>query len=166
MTPLLAIFDAIDRVLACIIKPIVALFGFLIAVMLVVGIVSRSLFNSPVFGLEELILVSVMWLYMLGAVLASRERTHLSADFIQTFIKNQTIVKGCHLIASLISLVMAVMFVCWSYDLAEWAIKKGQSTPVFGLPWYLSQSSLFVAAVLLVFYILRDMLQDLSKPHS
>lgn len=166
MNALLSIFNTIDNFLAVIIKPVVALFGFLIAVMLVVGITSRSLFNAPVFGLEELILISVMWLYMLGAVLASRERTHLSADFIQTFVKNQSVVKCFHFIASMVSLIMAVMFVSWSYDLAEWAVIKGQTTPVFGLPWYLSQSSLFITALLLVFYILRDMLTDLTSSHS
>jgi TRAP-type C4-dicarboxylate transport system permease small subunit len=160
MKALLSIIYAIDNVLAVIIKPIVVVLSFCVAAMLVIGIVSRSFLGTPFFGLEELILASVMWLYMLGAALASRERTHLSGDFIQAFVSNKKIVTFFHYLASVISLIMACFFVSWSYDLAHWAVQKGQTTIVFGIPWYISQSSLFIASILMVFYSIRDLIED------
>lgn len=161
MNKLLGIMAAIDRVLAFIIKPIVVLISLAVAFMLAYGIFSRAVLQVPVFGLEELVLLGAMWLYMLGAALASRERSHLSADFIQVICKNQRVIRVMHMVATLISLFMAIMFATWSYDLLAWGISKGQSSTVLKLPWYLSQSSLFFASVLFIFYLFRDFISDL-----
>lgn len=163
MDRIFSVISCIDRVITFFIKPIVVFVSLAIAFMLAIGIFSRSVIEKPVFGLEELVLIGAMWLYMLGAALASRERSHLSADFIQVICSNQKVIKAIHLVAGLVSLVMAIMFVSWSFDLLLWGVEKGQTTPVFQLPWYLSQSSLFVASLLFVFYLVRDLLKDLSK---
>lgn len=162
MSKLLEIMAAIDRVLAFVIRPIVVFISLAVAIMLVYGIFSRAVLNVPVFGLEELVLLGAMWLYMLGAVFASRERSHLSADFVQVMCKNQTVIRFMHMVATVISLFMAFMFATWSYDLLEWGIMKGQKSTVFKLPWYLSQSSLFFASVLFIFYLARDFISDLN----
>lgn len=161
MNKLLGIMTAIDRVLAFIIKPVVVFISLAVATMLAYGIFSRAVLNVPVFGLEELVLLGAMWLYMLGAVLASRERSHLSADFVQVMCKSQTVISIMHIVATIISLFMAIMFATWSYDLLAWGISKGQSSTVLKLPWYLSQSSLFFASVLFIFYLSRDFISDL-----
>ena len=153
----------IDKVISSVIKPFVVLISIAIASLLSFGIFTRSILNEPVFGLEELILMAAMWLYMLGAVLASKDRSHLSADFIQVFVENQKIISFMHLVATTISLIMASFFAVWSYDLMIWAFEKSQTTTVFQLPWYLSQSSLFVASALFIFYLVRDFFTDLDS---
>lgn len=160
MSAILSIIHKIDTVLATLIKPVVVIISLAIAFMLSYGIFSRAL-DEPVFGLEELVLMGAMWLYMLGAVLASRDRSHLTADFVQVISSNAKIIGFMRLLATSISLFMAIMFATWSNDLLLWGIKKGQTTPVFQLPWYLSQGSLFFASVLFIFYLIRDFFEDL-----
>lgn len=155
------LIDLLDRLVLTIIRPIVILISIFIALALSYGIFARAVLDTPVFGIEELILIGAMWLYMLGAVLASRERSHLKADFIQVMVNNPRVIASFHLLATLISLFMAVMFMTWAYDLLAWGIKKGQATTVLQIPWYLSQSSLFAASILLIFYLIRDTLQDI-----
>jgi len=162
MAKLLTIMASVDRVLAFIIKPIVVVISFLVAFLLAYGIFARAILGKAVFGLEELVLLGAMWLYMLGAVLASRDRSHLSGDFTQIMFKNPKVIRSFHFLASFISLFMAIMFATWSYDLLYWAVQKGQTTTALKMPWYLSQSSLFVASVLFVFYQLRDVLNDIN----
>lgn len=166
MAKLLSLMASVDRFLALIIKPIVVVLSFSIAVLLTYGIFTRSVLNKPVFGLEELVLFGAMWLYMLGAALASRERSHLSADFMQVIFKNPRVIHSTHIVASLISLFMAIMFSTWSYELVHWAVEKGQTTTALKLPWYLSQSSLFVASILFIFYQARDIINDLNSFRS
>ena len=144
-----------------VVRPIVVLISLAVAIMLALGIFTRAVLEQPMFGLEELILMGAMWLYMLGAVIASRERSHLSADFVQVVCSNPKVICFMHLLATAISLFMAIMFATWSYELLLWAVKKGQATTVFQLPWYISQSSLFVASVLFIFYLSRDFITDL-----
>jgi len=157
----LSIINLLDSIIGVVIKPIIVVASLFIAITLTIGIICRSI-NIPVFGLEELILMSVIWLYMLGAVLASRERTHLSADFFQAFCKNKKVVKWVHLLANVISLVMAGLFISWAYALVSWGFQKGQVSPVFGIPMYLSQGGLFIASILLTFYLIRDLLNDVK----
>jgi TRAP-type transport system small permease protein len=163
MRAIVDLFTSIDNALAAVMKVAVVVMGIFVSFALVFGIVSRSFLGVQVFGLEELVLTAAMWLYMLGAALASRERSHLSADFIEAFSRNETLNEVIHLIATTLSLVMAVFFVTWSYSLFAWGLEKGQVTPVFSIPQYFSQSSLFVASILLLIYMLRDFIHDVGK---
>jgi TRAP-type C4-dicarboxylate transport system permease small subunit len=163
LTGLLRVFERIDSVLSRIIRSIVVLLSLFVACAMVLGILMRSAFHAPMLGLEEIILFSVMWLYMMGAALASRDRSHLSADFVAVVVKSADIRNALHLLATLISLAMVLAFVVWSYDLLTWGLTRQQSTPIFQLPLYLSQGSLFCAALLFLFYMLRDVAHDLDR---
>lgn len=163
MFSLNSLIGLIDKILTMIVIPVVVVLSIAIASMLAWGIFSRSLLNAPVFGLEELVLISAMWLYMLGAVLAAKDRSHLTADFVSVIFKNEKLIAGFAVLATTISIVMALYFVSWSYELMAWSLKKAQITPVFKLPWYISQSSLFVGSLALVFYLIRDFIKDCQK---
>ena len=163
MDSLRAIFTSIDSALSKIIQAVVVILSLFVASAMVLGIVLRSVLNAPMLGLEEIILFSVMWLYMMGAALASRERSHLSADFVSVVVSNARVRHGLHLLATLVSLVMVLAFVVWSYDLLAWGFSKQRSTPVFQLPLYLSQASMFCASLLFLFYMLRDVVNDLDQ---
>lgn len=163
MRTIVDLFASIDNALAAFMKVAVVVMGIFVSFAMVFGIVSRSFLGVQVFGLEELVLTAAMWLYMLGAALASRERSHLSADFIEAFSSNETLHEVMRLIATVLSVVMAAFFVTWSYSLFAWGLEKGQVTPVFSIPQYISQGSLFVASVLLLLYALRDFIHDVCK---
>lgn len=153
----------LDKIITILMKTAVTVLGIFVSFSMVIGIASRALLDMPVFGLEELVLMAAMWLYMLGAALASRERSHLSADFIQSLTSNETLHDVMRLIATVLSVVMAAIFVTWSYSLFSWGYEKGQVTPVFSIPQYFSQGSLLVASILLTLYALRDLFHDVSK---
>ena len=157
------IIDTIDLAIGKVLQPIVVFLSLLIAFGMVAGIVMRSVFSAPMLGLEEIILFSVMWLYMLGAALASRERSHLSADFISTYVTNLKIANSIRVFATLITLVTVIAFVLWSHSLLAWGLEKQQSTPVFRIPLYFSQGSMFCASMLFLFYVLRDLLNDVHS---
>lgn len=159
---MLHILKSADRVLVRLIQPILIAVGLLVAVLLAVGIFSRAFLNAPIFGLEEIMLLAIMWFYMLGASLASRERSHLTADFVGVVSSNPKVIRGAAILSTAISLLAAVMFVRWSWSLLAFGLERGQSTPVFGIPWWVSQSSLFVASVLFVIYLVRDLVLEIS----
>lgn len=151
----------VDALLVRIIHPVLIVVGLASALMLAIGIVSRAFLGAPVFGLEEIMLLSIMWFYMLGAALASRERSHLSADFVKVLSNNPRVWRAAALVSTGISLFIAVMFVTWAWDLFAFGFERGQSTPVFAIPWWVSQSSLLVASVLFVIYLLRDLVLEI-----
>lgn len=156
------LLKTLDTILVRLMHWVVALAGLLVAIALVLGIFSRSVLNAPIFGLEELMLLGVMWFYMLGAALASRERSHLSADFVKVICDNPKHLRVAALFSTAVSLFIALMFVYWSWSLVSFGLQKGQSTPVFGIPWWVSQYSLLVASVLFVIYLMRDLMQQIT----
>lgn len=165
----MSIFKTLDRTLIFIVNPILIVIGLAVPLMLTIGIFSRAVVGAPVFGLEEIMLIAVMWFYMLGASLASRERSHLRADFIKVLSQNPTVWRVADIVSTVISLFVAIFFVLWSFDLFAWGVMRGQSTPVFGLPWVISQGSLFVASILFVCYLVRDLVFEFTGqqlPHE
>jgi TRAP-type transport system small permease protein len=154
-------FRKLDHILYRVIQPVVVVVGLGVSLMIVVGIVSRTLFGSPVFGLEELMLLAIMWFYMLGAVLASRESSHLSADFVHVMTSNKAIHRAAFIVSTVISIIASLAFCYWAADFLAFGISRGQSTPVFRIPFWVSQLSLFVAAILLTAYLVRDLIVEL-----
>lgn len=156
------ILSSLDALVERIINPILTVVGLAVALMLAYGIFSRAVIGKPVFGLEELTLMGAMWFYMLGAVLASRDRSHLCADFVQVMTSNRKIHRAASLLSTVISLGVAVMFVTWAWDLLSFGLKRGQITPVFGISQWISQASLFIASIAFVIYLIRDLILELS----
>ncbi|MEM7281779.1 MAG: TRAP transporter small permease [Pseudomonadota bacterium] len=155
--------NRLDRLVTAVIKPLVVILSLFVALSMVTGILARSVFGAPMLGLEEFVLLSVMWLYMLGAGLAAQENSHLRADFVHVISDNPKFLSATKLIASVISLFMAVVFVVWSWDLLLWGVTRQQSTAVFQIPLYASQASLFVCSLLFVLFTARDVYNDYSK---
>lgn len=159
----MGLLKILDSLLMRIIKPIVVVIGLMVACMLAAGIFSRTVLGTPVFGLEEIMLLSIMWFYMLGASLASHERSHLSADFVKVFSKNPKVWRAAAILSTAISLGVAVMIVVWSWDFFAFGFERNQKTPVFGIPWWVSQSAPLVASVLFVVYLVRDLIQEITN---
>lgn len=147
----------LDLLVNRIIQPVVVVIGLGVALLLFIGIVARSVLGNPIFGLEEIMLLSIMWFYIMGAVLASREGSHLRADFVDVMTENPTIRRGAAIIATIISIFAALAFCYWATDFLSFSMSRGQTTPVFAIPFWVSQLSVLVAAVLMTAYLIRDL---------
>lgn len=158
----------LDVLISKIIQPVVVIVGLGVA-LLFVGIVARSVLGSPIFGLEEIMLLAIMWFYMIGAVLASREGSHLKADFVDVMTENQAIRRGAAVISTVISILASLAFCYWATDFLTFSMSRGQATPVFAIPFWVSQISVLVTAILLTAYLIRDLvilLRGEMPPHG
>lgn len=155
-------FKFVDWLFEKIVAPIVVIIGLFVALAFVVGIIARSFLGISLFGVEELILMAVVWFYMLGAILASKDSAHLRADFVSVMVNSERVEVMFQILATLISIAMAGLFMSWSYDLFQWALRRGSSTPIFSIPVYISQVSLFVAATFMMLYLIRDLVRDIQ----
>jgi len=160
---MLRLIERFDRYVGRFLAPIVVALSLVVAIGMVTGIVARSILSEPLLGLEEIILFTVMWLYMLGAALASRDSSHLSADFLSDYMQAGRTRRLVQLTAKLIAMIAVLAFVVWSFDLFHWGFTMEQSTPVIKLPYYLVQSSMFIAAIIMAIYTFRDLLVFLQE---
>ncbi|MFD1796420.1 TRAP transporter small permease [Paracoccus aurantiacus] len=151
------ILKKLDILIYQIIRPVVVVIGLGVALLLVIGIVSRSVLGTPVFGLEEIMLLAIMWFYMMGAVLASREGSHLKADLMDVLTDNPKVLRIVGMIATVISILASLAFCYWAMDFLAFSMSRWQTTPVFKIPFWISQVSILLAAILLTAYLLRDL---------
>ena len=161
MQSILTVFSLVDRVLGMIKNIVAVVLSLVVAVLMVVVVVTRYVLGAPIFGLEEIILISVMWLYMIGASLACRERSHLKADMVGLLVKNPRILQAIQVLTTAISLVMAIYITQWAFSLVSFSFRRVQTTPVFEIPWYFSQAALLVGGIMFTIYLTRDLIVDI-----
>lgn len=163
MNTLLEALSRVDRAHIKIQKILLATLSVVVSVLMVVEVITRFVLHSPLFGLEEVTLICMMWIYMIGAVVASHNRAHLNAEMVAIATSNQRLRKIIQTSATFITLVIAGFILTWSYSLFAWGMEKQQGTPVFRIPWVVSQSSLFFASIMFLIYLLRDFISDFGS---
>jgi len=87
------------------------LIGLLLSMicMAVLQIILRNLFDSGILWGDELIRVLVLWIGLIGAMVASRNNHHISIDVISRYLPEQIKKQTALITASFTSLVCAVM---------------------------------------------------------
>ncbi len=129
-----------------------------VTILMVTEIAARHFFEHAFRGLPEIYLLLVMWLYMIGASLASANRSHLRITIVDQLISSDRGKRLYDLFVSVICFVLLLFFIRWAWGLVEWGIKRPQTTPILYLPWLSSMLSIFTASILMTLYGLRDLI--------
>jgi TRAP-type C4-dicarboxylate transport system permease small subunit len=166
MPTLLETLNKADRLHIKFHKILLALLSVIVSVLMVVEVIARFVLQSPLFGLEEITLICMMWIYMIGAVVASYSRTHLTAEMTDLMTSNKRVLAILRLVATFTTLVIAGFVLTWSYNLFAWGWEKQQGTPVFRIPWVVSQSSLLFASLMFLVYLTRDFISDVKSTRA
>jgi|AntDeeMinimDraft_4_1070355.scaffolds.fasta_scaffold06041_2 TRAP-type C4-dicarboxylate transport system permease small subunit len=119
-------------------------------------ILSRYVFGWSVVGLLELSTLCALWLYMIGAVVASRNREHITVDFMAQSMGSPRLSAAHDLAVSVIIFMFGLFFLSLSWDMIEWAMRRPQVTPGLGIPLFAGEAAIVTAAVLGMAYTLRD----------
>lgn len=156
------VFRKIDQVLKILLNVACFILGIAVTLLMVIEIGARHLFEHAFRGLPEIYLLLVMWLYMLGASLASANRSHLRIGILDQWITSPRTKRVYDLLLAFIALVIMLFFVRWAWGLVAWGIKRPQTTPILYLPWLSSMLSIFVASILVALYGLRDLVKAIA----
>ncbi|MGN0721351.1 MAG: TRAP transporter small permease [Anaerovoracaceae bacterium] len=133
-------------------KTVLMICTLLVFIVLIVSVVIRYVFKSDLYGIEEIIAIVAMWMYMLSASYASYEGSHIKADILDTYVKNQKILALDHLVVEIISALVLGVFCIWGVEYAQWTISSGNLSPYWKFPLCISQVSLSVGLILMEFY--------------
>lgn len=132
--------------------------GFLFALMsllslaMMAEIVTRYFFHTSLFGLEQFIGYTAVWLYFIGASYGSYERTHIKAEFVNVLIKTRRKRNAVRAFSAAVSTAMSVVFAKWSWDFCVESVRMKETTPTQGVPMIYFQAALLVGAVLMIVY--------------
>ncbi|CAM3908927.1 2,3-diketo-L-gulonate TRAP transporter small permease protein YiaM [Vibrio aerogenes CECT 7868] len=128
-----------------------------------IQVITRYVFEVPVMGLEEMTIIPTLWMYMLGAVNASRENTQIRANVLEIFIKSEWGHTLLALIGEVISFVISVWLTYWAWDYFKYALRVKKETPTLYIPTLIYECSLFIGLVLISGFILLHIVRLTKK---
>lgn len=126
-------------------------------------VLDRTTIGVSFMGTHELALLAAMWLYMVGAVVAMRNREHITVNYLSTRITNVRLQALRALLVALIVFGCALFFVSLAHDMLGWSQQRPQRTPSIGFSLLYAQSALIVAAGFCLLYALRDVVLALVQ---
>ncbi|GAA3544964.1 TRAP transporter small permease [Zobellella aerophila] len=118
-----------------------------------VQVVSRYVFETPLMGLEEMALIPTMWLYILGAVNASRENTQIRANVLEVFLKTDRARRWLAVVSETISLIISGWLTWWAWDYFKYARRVWKESPTLYIPTIVYESALFLGLAVMTLYV-------------
>jgi TRAP-type C4-dicarboxylate transport system permease small subunit len=155
-------FERLDKRIRKTMRVICIFLSIAVTVLMFTEIVARYFFSHAFRGLPEIYLLLVMWLYMIGAGLASANKSHLRIGILDHLIRNPHGRRLHNIVVTGMTMIITFYFIWWAVGLVLWAFERPQTTPILMLPWLTSQASILVASLLVAAYALRDFIQALT----
>ncbi|MBE0490001.1 MAG: TRAP transporter small permease [Halomonas sp.] len=156
-------WSGLDHVIGGLLNLIAFVASLLVVGLMMFLILSRYVFGWSLVGTLELVMLAGMWLYMTGALIASRRHEHLVVDFLELQIRDSR-TRALHktLVSCIVSVICAC-FVYWAYKMLAWGMIRPQRTPELAIPLWISQASIMVASVGCFCYAVRDVLSGIRQ---
>lgn len=120
----------------------------------VIQIVARYVFNNPVPWAYEVTVIGYLWMVVLGACYAYRDRSHVTF----TLVYDKLPVKGKAICGFLGNLLMAIAFIAMFVPACQMISQmKIQVTSVFKIGLNVVYSPFILFMIIILLYILSDM---------
>lgn len=117
-----------------------------------VQVITRYVLQVPVMGLEETMMYPTLWLYIFGAVNASRENTHIRANVLEIWLKTDRQHTILAIIGEVISLIVGLWLLSWAWDFTRYAWRVWKESPTLYIPTFYSDVALLVGLSLMMIY--------------
>jgi TRAP-type C4-dicarboxylate transport system permease small subunit len=135
--------------------------GGVVGILIFVEVFLRYVLGSPLFGIEELILFIGMWLYFMGASYGAFDRSHIKAELINIWCKDERSLAIFRTIASIITVALSVIMVSWAYPYFVWELVRGGTSQALLLPNVLCKSAVFFGSVLMSAYFITELIDNI-----
>lgn len=138
-----------------------------LAVVASIGVAVTTLFHVMArflgfsfMGALEIVMLFAIWMYMLGSLVASKNKKHLEVDLLALTIKNPKAKVLHSLYVSFLMILISVFFVYLAYKMMAWGVRLPRTTPGLSIPVIFSQSAIFLASLGTLAYSIRDFISS------
>ena len=138
-------------------------FMMIMLLLLVFVQVLLRAFNVPLMGIEELLILPTIWLYMLGSANASEERSQISVDILDVSMKNEKVLTVIHVIKNIVSLIIGVVLTYWMFNFFSYSLDLWKLSPLLSIPMFFVESALFIGLLLMTIYTFSDLIISIRK---
>ena len=135
----------------------------LVAVLLLYLVIARYFLGWSAASVLELSSIFAIQLYMVGAIISSRQKDQLTVDFLSQQITSPKAQAIHEAVISIVVMIACVFFLFMVYKMLAWAAIRPQYSPILLIPLWIPQLSIGLAAIFCFGYGLRDMLSALRR---
>lgn len=120
-------------------------------ILVFIQVMARIFFKWSSPAMEEAARFIMVWSIFIGAVVTTREDSHIRMGGIFQGEKGKL---WFELFVKIISVFFLCVFVSWSYDFVHHSIRRGMSSIVLGVPMVVVHSCFLVTGILMLFHAL------------
>jgi TRAP-type C4-dicarboxylate transport system, small permease component len=135
----------------------------LILIIFFITIVARLVFMSDFPGMEEIVMLLAVWLYMFGAALGTYDDTHISADLISTLIKSPR-GKAVHkLYVFIVNALIAGYFLNLSWTWFQFNLQMNPLSTVWRFPMVIAYASILFGFFFVFIYTIMHLIVTIQR---
>lgn len=158
-----AVLSVVWNLLLKIQRFILVISGLFVIVGISLVVLFRYFLKLDLFGMEEIITIFAFWMYFIGGAYGAYERSHISADLVSSYVKNDRWRTSLKAINSIITAGLCVLFLKWAYDYFLWTLDANPKSTALHIPMIIPQSAILIGFILMSFYFLVHLVKDLKE---
>ncbi|MBP9027707.1 MAG: TRAP transporter small permease [Aminivibrio sp.] len=154
---LLAFFSIVTVVCSLLLSLIIAAAAF-----------TRYVIGGDLYGFEEWVKLFAFWLYFMGGAYGAYNNTHVSADVVDSYMKDGLLKRATVFLRNLITSGISILFTWYGYEFFMFGfmgpLGTGIALPrttVWQIPLWTSYLAVFLGLIFMTYYFTMRMLRSL-----
>lgn len=153
---LVTCFRAIDTIFEKSFSILLVLGGFLIVLSVVIQVLLRYIFKTPLFGIEEFSLTVAIWAYFIGAVLGTKHDGHVQGDVASLMFNSTHTRAWVKALTWILSLIACTAFFYHATTYSYWVLGTGERTPGLWWPRIITVGSMSFGGIFMMIYCIQN----------
>jgi TRAP-type transport system small permease protein len=137
--------------------------GALITLTVVLQVLLRYVFKSPLFGLEEFSRLIAVWVYFLGAIFGTKLDSHVQGDVAERFFKSNRSKTFVKTLTWFLSSLLCILFLYHASKYCIWLHGTGERTTGLWWPRITSVGSMFFGAFFMTLYSIGNFVHSVER---
>lgn len=145
-----------------VLKWLMFLSSLFLVLALSLTVLFRYVLKMDLFGIGELVIIPMFLMYFCGAVFASFEKSHISANILDSYITNKKMLLTTRIFTNLVSVAATGIFSFWSFQYFIWSFTNTESTSGWNIPLYIPHGIVMIGFMLMSLYLLISLWHQLQ----
>ena len=156
-----------DKIVVNGFSAVTLLMSVLLTILIAMATFVRYVIQGDLYGYEEWVKLFAFWLYFSGAAIGAFNRTHVSADLVQSYVPEGVVKRLLVFAKDLVTVGVTLLFVWYGYGFFMFGfmgpLGTGIALPkttIWQIPLWRSYLAIIQVLIFMAFYFTRDLLKS------
>jgi len=140
---------------------LLAIGGVTLTLLIFTQVVSRYLFNTALFGIEETASYIAVWLYFIGCSVGAEQREHISASLADLFVRSTLGRSLLSLLTCSLNTVLCGWMTVWAWQQTSWSLRMHMMSTELHFPIGYVQLAMPVGLGMMTLYFVVELIETL-----